>query len=94
VLLGQTLEPLAEAVALARRAMRVVRQNLAWAIGYNLVALPLAATGVLAPWMAALGMSGSSLLVTMNALRLGRRRPAPAASTAGACCANADETAT
>ena len=37
-----------------------------------------AATGVLAPWMAALGMSGSSLLVTMNALRLGRRQPVPA----------------
>jgi Cu2+-exporting ATPase len=49
-----------------------VRQNLAWAAGYNLVALPLAATGFIAPWMAAIGMSASSLLVVLNALRLSR----------------------
>ena len=58
--------------------MRVVRQNLWWAVGYNVVAVPLAATGILAPWLAALGMSASSLLVTFNALRLGRA-PAPPA---------------
>lgn len=86
VLLGQTLEPLIEAVCVARRAMRVVRQNLVWAVCYNIVALPLAASGLLAPWMAALGMSASSLLVTMNALRLGRRRAVAAAAVAPASC--------
>jgi Cu2+-exporting ATPase len=60
--------------------MQVVRQNLAWAICYNLVALPLAATGILSPWMAALGMSASSFLVTANALRLGRHAQAPLAA--------------
>ena len=79
VLMSPSLEPLAGAVATARKAMQVVRQNLVWAICYNLVALPLAATGVLSPWMAALGMSASSLLVTANALRLGRRERAPLA---------------
>lgn len=49
---------------------RIIRQNLAWAAGYNLLALPLAAAGLVAPWMAAIGMSASSLLVTLNALRL------------------------
>jgi Cu2+-exporting ATPase len=60
--------------------MRTVRQNLWWAVAYNLVAVPLAITGVLAPWLAALGMSASSLLVTFNALRLGRIPQAAAAS--------------
>ena len=49
-----------------------MRQNLTWALAYNAVALPLAATGHVTPWMAALGMAGSSLLVTLNALRLAR----------------------
>ena len=82
VLLGESLAPLADGVAAARRALAVTRQNLYWAAGYNLVALPLAATGWVAPWMAAIGMSASSLLVVLNALRLGRaprRAPAPAA---------------
>jgi Cu2+-exporting ATPase len=97
VLMSSSLAPLAEAVRKARATMRVVRQNLAWAIVYNLVALPLAATGMLAPWMAALGMSASSLLVTLNALRLGResttaREPSneaeagQPATAAGSCC--------
>ena len=47
-------------------------ENIAWAIGYNLLALPLAASGALTPWMAAVGMALSSLLVTLNALRLAR----------------------
>jgi len=94
VLMGQTLEPLTDAIRLSRLAMRVVRQNLVWALCYNLVALPLAATGVLAPWMAALGMSGSSLLVTMNALRLGRRpEPVKPAAATPACCATSAEKA-
>ena len=52
--------------------MRIVRQNLAWAIVYNAVALPLAAAGVVPPWLAAIGMSTSSLVVVLNALRLSR----------------------
>ncbi len=50
----------------------MIRQNLAWAFGYNVVAIPLAATGHLTPLAAALGMSISSLLVVANALRLAR----------------------
>jgi Cu2+-exporting ATPase len=76
VLMGTGLGALPVAVRHARRTMRVVRQNLWWAVGYNVVAVPLAATGLLAPWLAALGMSASSLLVTFNALRLGRTAPA------------------
>src|SRR3546814_15486990 len=60
-----------EAIALARRARRIVRQNLAWALGYNAIALPLAALGWVTPWLAALGMAASSLLVTFNA-QIGR----------------------
>ena len=52
-----------------------MRQNLGWALAYNLFALPLAAAGELAPWLAALGMSLSSLVVVVNALRLRRLLP-------------------
>jgi Cu2+-exporting ATPase len=74
VLLGDSLAPLSEGVVHARRTLRIVRQNLAWAAGYNLTALPLAAVGIITPWMAALGMSASSLLVVLNALRLARQQ--------------------
>ena len=50
----------------------IIHQNYAWALGYNGVALPVAAIGLLTPWLAALGMSLSSLLVVVNALRLAR----------------------
>ena len=76
ILMGPGLVALPAAVAHSRRTMHVVRQNLGWAVAYNLVAVPLAITGLLAPWLAALGMSASSLLVTFNALRLGRIRQA------------------
>ena len=72
VLLGENLERLAEAVALARHTQRIVRQNLAWAFAYNLSAIPLAMLGLITPWMAGIGMSASSLLVVANALRLQR----------------------
>ena len=58
------------AVAVARRARLVLRQNLAWAAAYNLVAIPIAALGWLPPWLAALGMSASSILVVLNARRV------------------------
>lgn len=70
VLSGTSLGNVPAAIDIARRTQRIVRQNLAWAIGYNLLALPLAAAGVVTPWLAALGMALSSLAVTANALRL------------------------
>jgi Cu2+-exporting ATPase len=76
VLMAPHLEVLPEAVSLARRTMRIIRQNLGWAVAYNLLALPLAALGWIPPWAAAIGMSGSSLLVVANALRLRSGAPA------------------
>lgn len=72
VVTGPRLQRIPQALAIARRTRAVIRQNLGWATAYNLVALPLAATGHVTPWMAALGMAVSSLLVTLNALRLTR----------------------
>jgi Cu2+-exporting ATPase len=72
IMLGDSLAPVATAVRMARKTMRVVRQNLAWAIVYNATALPLAALGYVPPWAAAIGMSASSLIVVLNALRLTR----------------------
>ncbi|MBB1061214.1 heavy metal translocating P-type ATPase metal-binding domain-containing protein [Marilutibacter spongiae] len=81
VVTSPSLSRIPEAVALARRTRAIVRQNLAWALAYNVLALPLAASGHVTPWMAALGMAVSSLLVTLNALRLARApRAAPDAS--------------
>jgi Cu2+-exporting ATPase len=70
VMLGGRLATLADGVALARKTQRIIRQNLAWALLYNLVAIPAAALGHVTPWMAGIGMSASSLLVVLNALRL------------------------
>ena len=72
VLSGMSLANVPAAIGIARRTRRIVRQNLAWAIGYNVLALPLAAAGIVTPWLAALGMALSSLAVTLNALRLSR----------------------
>jgi Cu2+-exporting ATPase len=72
LLVGNTLLPVATAVEISRGTLRVVRQNLAWAIGYNSLALPLAALGYVPPWAAAIGMSASSLIVVLNALRINR----------------------
>lgn len=79
ILIGDSPTALPEAFALARRATRVMRQNLIWAAAYNLVSMPLAAAGLVPPWAAAIGMSASSVLVVLNALRLMRRaRPSGA----------------
>ena len=78
ILVRESLEALPAAVEFARRTQRVIRQNLAWAIGYNLAALPLAAFGLVPPWLAAIGMSLSSVVVVLNATRLSRgTRPGP-----------------
>jgi Cu2+-exporting ATPase len=72
IMLGDSLTPLTTAIEMSRNTMRIVRQNLAWAIVYNTLALPLAAAGFVPPWLAAIGMSASSLVVVLNALRLTR----------------------
>jgi Cu2+-exporting ATPase len=74
VLLSNHLGALNSGVRLARKTLRIIKQNLTWAVGYNLIALPAAALGYVAPWMAAIGMSSSSLLVVLNALRLTRSK--------------------
>jgi Cu2+-exporting ATPase len=82
VLLGDDLGPLAAAFDVARGAMRIIRQNLAWAAAYNLVAIPLAASGWITPLAAGIGMAVSSLAVVANALRLNMLRERPAGHTA------------
>jgi P-type Cu2+ transporter len=72
LLLSDRLSLLIEAMRTARKTLRVVRENLGWSLAYNAVAIPLAALGWVTPWMAGVGMSGSSLLVVLNALRLRR----------------------
>jgi len=76
VWLGSQLSGLDSAVTMAKKAMQIVRQNLIWALCYNALAIPLAMSGAIVPWMAALGMSLSSLFVMLNALRLGATLPA------------------
>ena len=71
IVLNGRLTGLPEAVLQSRRAMRIVRQNLAWAAVYNFSCIPLALMGLLPPWAAGLGMAASSLLVVLNSLRLG-----------------------
>lgn len=70
VILGGRIGELARAFAVARRTLRIVRENLAWAVAYNVVAIPLAASGFIGPWEAAIGMAASSALVVVNALRV------------------------
>ncbi len=72
VLLSGRLQGLIDAFALAARTRRIVRQSLTWAAAYNLLALPLAAAGMVAPWLAGIGMGMSSLAVVLNSLRVGR----------------------
>jgi Cu2+-exporting ATPase len=81
LLLNDSLAVLARAVATARRTLAVIRQNLRWSLVYNFSAVPLAALDFVPPWLAAIGMSASSLLVVLNARRLAhdpRGSPTPA----------------
>jgi Cu2+-exporting ATPase len=73
VLLNGHLTELPKAMNTSRHMRRIIRQNMAWALGYNVLALPLAAAGFVPPWLAAIGMSLSSLVVVLNALRLSRQ---------------------
>jgi Cu2+-exporting ATPase len=70
VLVNDNLAALPEAVRLARRTLRIARQNLLWAAFYNFGSLPLAAFGFIPPWLAALGMSLSSVAVVLSSTRL------------------------
>jgi Cu2+-exporting ATPase len=72
VLLSSELLCLADGVRIARKTQSIIRQNLFWAAFYNFAAIPAAAMGFITPWMAGIGMSLSSLLVVLNALRLSR----------------------
>jgi Cu2+-exporting ATPase len=76
ILIGDDLACLPEAIRLARRTLRIARQNLIWSAVYNFGSLPLAAFGLIPPWLAALGMSLSSIAAVLNAARLLPRAPA------------------
>jgi Cu2+-exporting ATPase len=69
---GRRLTPVLELLRTARRSERLVRQNIALAIVYNLCAVPLAVAGYVTPLIAAVAMSSSSVIVILNALRLSR----------------------
>jgi Cu2+-exporting ATPase len=76
ILVREDLTALPHAIAIARRTIKIARQNLAWSAVYNLGSLPLAALGYIPPWLAALGMSLSSVAVVLNAMRLLPRQSA------------------
>ncbi|MFY0991315.1 heavy metal translocating P-type ATPase [Halomonas sp. C05BenzN] len=87
ILLSPRLIRIVEAIEISRATRRVMRQNMAWSVCYNFSAMPLAAIGIVPPWLAAIGMSASSLVVVGNALRLNRfrgrsRAPNPATQPA------------
>jgi P-type Cu2+ transporter len=75
VIQGEAMGPVLEAIDVARQARRRVFENLAFSALYNIVAVPFAAAGLVTPLIAALAMSGSSLVVTLNALRISTTRP-------------------
>jgi cytochrome c oxidase cbb3-type subunit 1 len=71
-LVGKPLAPVVAAIDFSRKALHLMRQNLWLAVGYNLLAVPIAISGVVTPLIAAAAMSGSSILVMLNALRARR----------------------
>jgi Cu2+-exporting ATPase len=84
LLLGRRLGALVDLVTVGRKAHQIIVQNLSWALGYNLVAIPLAAFGFVPPWLAAVGMASSSTMVMVNAARLLRVPAFSADGDAGA----------
>lgn len=74
ILLSEQLPKLLVGIRVAQKTLKIIRQNIIWAVAYNGLALPAAAIGWVAPWMAAIGMSLSSLLVVANAMRLVKKQ--------------------
>jgi Cu2+-exporting ATPase len=70
ILTASSLEPLAKSLVLAEKTKRIIKENLLWALVYNVLAIPAAMLGLVNPWVAGIGMSLSSLAVTLNAWRL------------------------
>jgi P-type Cu2+ transporter len=70
--LNENLEQLGRGILLSRKTLSIIRQNLWWSFAYNFTSVPLAMFGLVTPWMAGIGMAGSSLLVVLNAMRLQR----------------------
>jgi Cu2+-exporting ATPase len=70
LLMRDSLDALPDSIRVARRTLQIISQNLRWAAGYNIAAVPLAALGLMPPWVAAIGMSVSSLVVVANARRI------------------------
>lgn len=89
VVLADRIDRVADLVAVSEATRRNMRQNLTWALVYNLGGLPLAAAGFIPPWLAALGMALSSLLVTLNALRVARWQPSAVTAAAPGVSASA-----
>ncbi|WP_115437498.1 heavy metal translocating P-type ATPase [Neisseria polysaccharea] len=77
VLLNEELNTVPHMLAQAGRTRQIIRQNLSWASAYNIIAVPLAVLGYVQPWIAALGMSFSSLVVLGNAMRLHKQVDMP-----------------
>jgi Cu2+-exporting ATPase len=73
VVMGNTLNKVVQSVRLAQDTMAIVRQNIWWALVYNVACVPLAVLGFLPAWLAGIGMAASSLVVVLNALRLSKR---------------------
>jgi Cu2+-exporting ATPase len=70
ILTASSLEPLAKTLVLAEKTQAIIKENLLWALVYNVLAIPVAMLGLVNPWVAGIGMSLSSLAVTLNAWRL------------------------
>jgi len=74
VLISNNIEHIYHGYLIARKTLRIIKQNLGWALLYNAIAIPAAAMGYIEPWLAAIGMSVSSLVVVLNALRLSKMK--------------------
>lgn len=72
ILISNNIEHIFHGYQIAIKTLRIIKQNLTWALLYNVIAIPAAATGHVEPWLAAIGMSASSLVVVLNAMRLNR----------------------
>lgn len=83
VLTNNNLQTLAESIRLARKTRTIIKENLGLSLAYNIIALPAAAMGMVPPYIAAIGMTASSLIVTGNAMRLARRAKKPLSAQVG-----------